>query len=363
MQPGSLNNTIALVIRGGCKFAEKVINAQAAGARAVLVMNVDPSQQIGAPLVVMSASQADSDRIHVPAAFIRYVDGEALLDGPLSGKTGDPLAVLNGTGSVDPSFKPSDARSILGNVFFFLLEVFIGIWAAIGICFATIWCKRIYDSHARERAIRRMRRRRFRKSDVTAAGSCTNEEGTKMMDDAEDNDGEDLRVNLMAADMEKQRPTQAGPTPCCPVAGPSTGTGRAEGYDQESCVICLCDFEEGDQLMVLPCLHEFHVECIRPWLLNKSSLCPICKQNSLPRAALLPSERDGAAAGAGGDGAADEDAQGADGEGAGEAEVAVRDSCWMRCSRRPGYRCFGVLAALVLVILCVVALVIFMVCL
>ena len=34
---------------------------------------------------------------------------------------------------------------------------------------------------------------------------------------------------------------------------------RAESnFDMTQCVVCLCDFEQGDVLMVLPCQHQFH---------------------------------------------------------------------------------------------------------
>merc|ERR1711865_320165 len=56
-------------------------------------------------------------------------------------------------------------------------------------------------------------------------------------------------------------------------------------FEQDSCVICLCEFENGDNLMVLPCQHEFHTECINPWLLKKSSKCPICKTSCMPKPA------------------------------------------------------------------------------
>jgi len=44
-----------------------------------------------------------------------------------------------------------------------------------------------------------------------------------------------------------------------------------------SCVICLADFCNGDQIRFLPkCNHHFHVVCIDKWLLSHSS-CPTCR--------------------------------------------------------------------------------------
>jgi hypothetical protein len=47
----------------------------------------------------------------------------------------------------------------------------------------------------------------------------------------------------------------------------------------ETCPICIVDFEEGDDLRLLPCegKHRFHQECVDPWLLELSSSCPICR--------------------------------------------------------------------------------------
>ena len=58
---------------------------------------------------------------------------------------------------------------------------------------------------------------------------------------------------------------------------PATPDPSVEG--EEACTICLEEFARGDYVKVLPCGHEYHRDCIDPWLLEKSSLCPLCKQN------------------------------------------------------------------------------------
>ena len=49
---------------------------------------------------------------------------------------------------------------------------------------------------------------------------------------------------------------------------------------REICPICIVDFEEGDDIRLLPCegKHSFHQQCVDPWLLTLSSSCPICRQ-------------------------------------------------------------------------------------
>ncbi|KAG2216711.1 hypothetical protein INT45_005664 [Circinella minor] len=46
-----------------------------------------------------------------------------------------------------------------------------------------------------------------------------------------------------------------------------------------SCVICLDEFSSGDTVRKLPCGHEYHCECIDPWLTIKSASCPLCKHD------------------------------------------------------------------------------------
>jgi len=49
----------------------------------------------------------------------------------------------------------------------------------------------------------------------------------------------------------------------------------------ESCHVCLLDFENNELLKRLPkCGHEFHVDCLKPWL-EKHTTCPVCRESVL----------------------------------------------------------------------------------
>ncbi|RVD91645.1 ubiquitin--- ligase [Tubulinosema ratisbonensis] len=45
------------------------------------------------------------------------------------------------------------------------------------------------------------------------------------------------------------------------------------------CVICMDDFTENDLCRYLGCGHYYHVDCVDPWLEEKSSRCPLCSQH------------------------------------------------------------------------------------
>ncbi|XP_066918250.1 RING finger protein 11-like [Clytia hemisphaerica] len=44
---------------------------------------------------------------------------------------------------------------------------------------------------------------------------------------------------------------------------------------KRECVICMMDFDVGDKVRYLPCLHIYHQECIDDWLM-RSFTCPSC---------------------------------------------------------------------------------------
>jgi hypothetical protein len=55
-----------------------------------------------------------------------------------------------------------------------------------------------------------------------------------------------------------------------------------EAIGRETCPICIVDFEDGDDVRILPCegKHVFHQACVDPWLLELSSSCPICRHGT-----------------------------------------------------------------------------------
>ncbi|PCG89770.1 Zinc finger, RING-type [Penicillium occitanis (nom. inval.)] len=56
---------------------------------------------------------------------------------------------------------------------------------------------------------------------------------------------------------------------------------------QIECVVCLEEYVDGQsQVMSLPCGHEFHAECITPWLTTRRRTCPICKGDVVRSMAL-----------------------------------------------------------------------------
>lgn len=48
------------------------------------------------------------------------------------------------------------------------------------------------------------------------------------------------------------------------------------GDDECLCSICYGEYTEGETIRTLPCIHNFHLDCVDEWLKRKAT-CPLCK--------------------------------------------------------------------------------------
>lgn len=51
---------------------------------------------------------------------------------------------------------------------------------------------------------------------------------------------------------------------------------KSQNDDSKNCRVCMCDFENGEEILTLHCFHIFHTECIGNWF-KTQDWCPICR--------------------------------------------------------------------------------------
>jgi hypothetical protein len=71
----------------------------------------------------------------------------------------------------------------------------------------------------------------------------------------------------------------SGDSRTSPKAGSSSSTSSSGGSAEcanRSCSVCMEEYAPGDTVKTLPCLHQFHCNCIDTWL-RQSTVCPVCK--------------------------------------------------------------------------------------
>lgn len=99
-------------------------------------------------------------------------------------------------------------------------------------------------------------------------------------------------MQQLAADWQQQQQQQQRggrlqsriPTPAPLIARLPTFTYSGKPGDLASeddvCAVCCSEYEQGEELKILPCMHAYHSACIDEWL-GCDHTCPLCKHNLL----------------------------------------------------------------------------------
>ena len=58
--------------------------------------------------------------------------------------------------------------------------------------------------------------------------------------------------------------------------GPSSAAAAVAQQEEETCAICMSEYQSGEMVKTLPCLHFYHTACVDEWL-QQHQTCPICK--------------------------------------------------------------------------------------
>ncbi|KAK5997007.1 E3 ubiquitin-protein ligase SDIR1 [Cladobotryum mycophilum] len=99
-------------------------------------------------------------------------------------------------------------------------------------------------------------------------------------------DGRDATTQRTVSNLTEDRHPEATPAVgnhnehSAPAADSHQTTDESnEGGVNLGCSICTEDFKVGEDMRVLPCNHQFHPNCIDPWLVNVSGTCPLCRMD------------------------------------------------------------------------------------
>lgn len=242
---------VVLLRRGNCSFVDKVMNAQDLGAIGAIVGN-NPDEE---PELVRMAYEFgfDPESVKIPSLFVSYLTFTTLVD--IMSSASDPVIVeMNTEGEVF-----TDLFYVDSTAGYILLALPL-LWIVL---LMFVYIRRVVRSH------------------------CAREARTVRTRD------------LPMMEYHKVAESQDGAANGNNDSTSVSRSGLETKLHNDTCAICLDDFEEGVAVKVLPCAHGFHNDCIDPWLNERSDLCPICKTSILapptprsPRSAAPASHAD-----------------------------------------------------------------------
>ncbi|CAG8507298.1 7298_t:CDS:2 [Paraglomus occultum] len=226
---------IALIQRGGCSFSTKIQNALDANFTGAIIYDNDNDKSsfnsdVNSPAFI----------IDIPAYFVDTSEGMDLLN-DLAKTTATNVVYIEMTNAGLSSTSSTSSTSSMdqkrhASVLFFVLFVFA--IATMYLCF-------------------RMRRNRDRHRSPHGVIPLP-------------------LVQILSHPNSGIDENTLAKLKTCPFNEKSLAD---ESLQNQTCVICLEDFEGKDMIRELPCGHIYHVQCIDPWLLQTSTVCPTCKHD------------------------------------------------------------------------------------
>jgi len=228
---------IALLSRGGCVFDQKVENAEAAGAVAVIIFNNKKENKLGTIAVTSPA---------IPVVFTYMWKGRELMqlvergidvfitleEGSLCEKDG------GNSSSVFSCIKTKDSPG-QGQ------EEMMNSWAVITI--SVSFLALMFLSLGLILIYYYTRLQRLQAKDAVDRRAC--KQALKALNN----------VKLMVVNQKEE---------------------------EKECMVCLDMMKKGEDVRHLPCDHKFHQHCIDTWLLNRRK-CPLCKLNIVQHFGLV----------------------------------------------------------------------------
>lgn len=208
---------IALIKRGQCEFAVKVLNAILSNASAVVIYNDKETH-------ILDKMSIPPELRNISAVLTFKKKGETLAN-VVDGATRVMTYITVGNPCPKESNKMNRTSVLFVSISFIVLMIISLAWLAF------YYVQRFRYVHAKDRLSRRL---------CSAAKKALSKIPTK---------------NIKSEDKEIQG-------------------------DGECCAVCIEPYKISDVLRILPCRHEFHKFCIDPWLLEHRT-CPMCKMDIL----------------------------------------------------------------------------------